>query len=631
MTVASPFSPEFREKYELVSILGEGAFGIVYHARNNFLKADVAVKVLKGQNALDLGRFERESSLLASLDHHGIVRVRDAGLDAGMTPFLVTELVVAPTLERVIATDPPPPERAVAIVAAIGEALAFAHDRGIIHRDVKPANVFVLPGGIKLGDFGLAREISGAAGLTESGMILGTPHYISPEVARGERAGPASDQYALGVIAFELLARRRPFEGEHAVSVIAARLSEEVPSLSLLRPGLPDELCRIVSRALARDPEDRFPKVLQMVESLRSHVGTRPPGSPAATVAVPASSGDTMVASPGSPASHRPSAPPQRVTRKKPMVPVEPAAPRSLSPMVVVIVLALALFGWGASTRTAQQPRGHRSPLTLQPGEDLVMAPKVLFQDDFDRQILGQWEGDVKLWNPDRRRLKRAPGSARITPREWLVVRLSHEQDWTSYDAAVDLRAESRGRAGLLFNVQRNRADLELFLCDLKVGLFYVRHLRLGDKLIWEEQYTVSNGKVPQVDREWHELRVEQRNGAVGLFVDGHRLYEFKSRFTGGLVGLAAEADQEFRSFRVLDRSGDDGAGGVSKLRTTASNFWIRHGKLVSWHRERDRQKKELPFSFRKLSQVANMWDLDHDGACAQLEELYVQAQGVAP
>ena len=204
----------------------------IYRARDNQLERDVAVKVLRPEYGTDpdfIDRFRHEAQSAASLNHPGVVAVYDYGTDP-VGPFIVMELVEGEDLASIIRRSGALPPRAAArLVAQAARALAAAHDRGFVHRDVKPGNILVTrEGRVKVADFGIARALSESA-LTLPGTTLGSVHYFSPEQARGELASPASDIYSLGIVLFELLTGRRPWTGDTAAAIATARLTGAVP------------------------------------------------------------------------------------------------------------------------------------------------------------------------------------------------------------------------------------------------------------------------------------------------------------------------------------------------------------------------------------------------------------------
>ena len=262
-------------RYRLIELLGQGGMATIYRARDHQLERDVAVKVLRPEYGRDPdfgARFRAEAQAVASLNHPNIVAVHDYGQDA-VGPFIVMELIDGEDLATVIRrTGALPPRQAARLTAEVARALAAAHGRGIVHRDVKPGNVMLSRDGrVKVTDFGIARAIAEAQ-TTLPGVTLGSVHYFSPEQARGEAATEESDIYALGIVLYELLTGTRPFSGDSAAAIALARLTDEVPSPSAVRAGIPAALEAIVRRALAPDPDARFRSAKAMAEALDAFV-----------------------------------------------------------------------------------------------------------------------------------------------------------------------------------------------------------------------------------------------------------------------------------------------------------------------------------------------------------------------
>ncbi len=266
-------------RYRLVELLGQGGMATIFRARDSQLERDVAVKVLRAEYGGDpdfVSRFRQEAQAAASLNHPSIVAVFDYGTDpAG--PFIVMELVdgedVATVLKR---SGPLPPRQAARLGAETARALAVAHASGLVHRDVKPGNILLTRDGrVKVADFGIARAIAEAQ-LTLPGTTLGSVHYFSPEQARGDQATTASDIYSLGIVLYELLTGRRPWEGDTAAAVAMARLTGPVPIPSAVRAGIPPTLEAIVRKALALDPLERFASAGAMAEALDAFLGSDP-------------------------------------------------------------------------------------------------------------------------------------------------------------------------------------------------------------------------------------------------------------------------------------------------------------------------------------------------------------------
>ncbi len=267
-------------RYLLVDRIGAGGMATVYRAMMEAVDGstvEVAVKVLAEELACDplqRERFLREARATHRVKHPNIVDVLDYGEDGG-TVYLVMELLLGATLARRIASTPMAPREAVEVVMQVTQALARAHDVAIVHRDVKPENIFLCGYGtrdVKVLDFGLA-FVRDEARLTVSGTVFGTPEYMSPEMARGAQCAPASDLYALGVTFFEMLTGRRPFDGTLA-ELIEQHLDREAPSLQDIDATLPTVLQPIVQKLLAKNLQDRYRDAHHLADDLADALAT---------------------------------------------------------------------------------------------------------------------------------------------------------------------------------------------------------------------------------------------------------------------------------------------------------------------------------------------------------------------
>ncbi|MFK0184339.1 protein kinase [Streptomyces rubiginosohelvolus] len=280
-------------RYRMTHRLGRGGMAEVYAAEDVRLGRTVAVKLLRSDLAEDpvsKARFTREAQSVAGLNHHAIVAVYDSGEDVvgGQTvPYIVMELVEGRTIRDLLLTaEAPPPEQALIIVSGVLEALAYSHQHGIVHRDIKPANVIITDSGaVKVMDFGIARALHGAQStMTQTGMVMGTPQYLSPEQALGKAVDHRSDLYATGCLLYELLALRPPFTGETPLSVVYQHVQDIPVPPSEVSDVVPPELDGMVMRSLAKDPDDRFQSAeemrglvqysLQMLQVQGGHTGT---------------------------------------------------------------------------------------------------------------------------------------------------------------------------------------------------------------------------------------------------------------------------------------------------------------------------------------------------------------------
>jgi serine/threonine-protein kinase len=248
-------------RYRLTERIAAGGMGEVWRAEDTVLGRTVAVKVLRREYADDptfLERFRAEARHTAGLSHAGIAAVYDFGEgrdDEGGSPYLVMEHVPGEPLSALVSREGVlTPERTLDIIGQAALGLQAAHDAGVIHRDVKPGNILVTPEGVvKITDFGIARATNSVP-LTQTGAIMGTAYYISPEQASGQSVTPSSDVYSLGIVAYECLTGRRPFAGDTPVSVALAQVSQEPPALPL---ELPPSVRELVMRMLAKDPAAR--------------------------------------------------------------------------------------------------------------------------------------------------------------------------------------------------------------------------------------------------------------------------------------------------------------------------------------------------------------------------------------
>jgi serine/threonine protein kinase len=250
------------DRYQLDRRIAVGGMGEVWEASDTRLGRSVAVKVLRPELSDDpefLHRFRIEARTVASLDHSGIAAVHDYGEDEGplgrRTAWLVMELVRGEPLSTLIARGPIDPEETLRLIEEAAWALQSAHERGFVHRDVKPGNILVRTDGqVKLTDFGIAKAAD-AVPVTRSGMVMGTAHYIAPEQASGAEAGPAGDVYSLGIVGYECLAGHRPFRAESAVAVAMMQVRDEPPPLPATVPLPARELIEAV---LVKDPTLRY-------------------------------------------------------------------------------------------------------------------------------------------------------------------------------------------------------------------------------------------------------------------------------------------------------------------------------------------------------------------------------------
>lgn len=345
-------------RYDLLDRIGQGGMAVVYRARDLALNRLVAVKVLREHLAEDptlVERFQLEARAAASLDNRHVVQVFDVGTDLE-SHYIVMELVDGENLKDYLTrAGPLPVDEALGIVDQVAEALGEAHAQHIIHRDIKPQNILLAEdGSVKVTDFGIAQAIS-AGTLVNSGSMLGTAQYVSPEQARGRSVGPASDLYGLGVLLYELLAGHPPFSGESPIAVALRHVQETPPDIRGERPDVPPGVAALLARLLAKDADERY----QSAEAFRRQLEAVRHGDP------------QVEPEPGA----------------APAEPGPPAKRRTWLYVLGIVVLVLAGLIY-AFFRWLQGP----APVTLPNLRNLTVkaAEAQLIREGFQPQLLGQ-------------------------------------------------------------------------------------------------------------------------------------------------------------------------------------------------------------------------------------------------
>ncbi|MEZ0364950.1 Stk1 family PASTA domain-containing Ser/Thr kinase [Mycobacterium sp. pUA109] len=356
------------DRYELGEILGFGGMSEVHIARDTRLHRDVAVKVLRADLARDPSfylRFRREAQNAAALNHPAIVAVYDTGeaeTPAGPLPYIVMEYVNGVTLRDIVHGEGPmPPRRAIEVIADACQALNFSHQHGIIHRDVKPANIMIsTANAVKVMDFGIARALADSGNsVTQTAAVIGTAQYLSPEQARGESVDARSDVYSLGCVLYEILTGEPPFIGDSPVAVAYQHVREDPTPPSQRHDGISPELDAVVLKALAKNPDNRYQTAAEMRNDLvRVHNGEAPDAPKVLTDA----ERTAMLAS-----SSRPVGPVSPVTDPLPRQEPDFASDRTVGSVgrwliavailaVLTVVVTLVINTFGGSTHKVQVP-----------------------------------------------------------------------------------------------------------------------------------------------------------------------------------------------------------------------------------------------------------------------------------
>ncbi|HEX2610649.1 MAG TPA: serine/threonine-protein kinase, partial [Gemmatimonadales bacterium] len=247
-------------RYEITRLLGRGGMAVVYLAQDLTLERQVAIKVLPPEMAHDqklVVRFQQEAKTAAKLDHPNIIPIYRVEHEAGLVYF-VMKYVTGRSLDQLLEQGPVSFDVTRRILREAALALGHAHQRGIVHRDVKPANIMMeADGRVMLTDFGISKVLEGSSQLTGTGNIIGTPHYMAPEQAKGLEVDGRADQYALAVVGHQLLTGKQPFDGS-SHSILYKHVFEAPPRIFESRPDAPTDLCAALDRALAKEPEKRF-------------------------------------------------------------------------------------------------------------------------------------------------------------------------------------------------------------------------------------------------------------------------------------------------------------------------------------------------------------------------------------
>jgi serine/threonine-protein kinase len=374
------YSGQVLGDFELVRRIGVGGMGQVYLARQRSLKRHVAIKILKGElaaNSVNLQRFQAEAEAVANITHAHIVQVYSIGEDRGLH-YMALEYVDGRNLRDFLEKKGVPDlTLALAIMRQVASALERAGELGFVHRDIKPENILLSrKGEVKITDFGLSRCFASDAplNLTQSGMTMGTPLYMSPEQVRGQVVDPRSDIYSFGVTSYHMLAGEPPFKAATAFDVALQHVQGTARPLREVRPDLPAELCAIVHKMMARRPEDRYQSAREIVNDLirlKDGAGLSSGPVPAAAFGLAAGSSSTSV-----PAV---SGPTQLMTQVT-------STSSSAGRYLLVGALALAAAGGGAALHWYRTP----APRAIHPDDalaDVDPAPSVLREKELRRNI----------------------------------------------------------------------------------------------------------------------------------------------------------------------------------------------------------------------------------------------------
>ena len=454
-------------RYELQELVGSGGMSNVFRAYDRLLERSVAIKILHEQLGRDedyVERFRREARSVAQLSHPNIVTVIDRGEEDGRQ-YIVFEYIEGENLKALVANGALPVDEALHYGLQVGQALDFAHKRGLVHRDVKPQNVLLNEDGqAKVTDFGIARSLD-VQGVTQTGTVLGTSDYIAPEQARGDKVDQKTDIYSLGTVLYELLTGEVPYEGDNFVVVAMRHVNDPVPSVLARRPDAPIRLDLAIQRAMAKDPADRFESMERFVEELeRCVVEFAQDGDEGATMIVPR--------------ARRPRRPPRARRRRRPL-PVVP---------VLLGVVALALLAASAyllADRGAEVPIVREEETTAPVRIAGVGAIDPTGDGEHDDEAPDATDGDRgTYWTTETYQSfdKEGVGLVLETSRPAALSRLVIESDESGFPAKI--RASSSPNAGFVdVSMEQTVGPTTTFAIDTdgKEYRYYLVWLRLPD------------------------------------------------------------------------------------------------------------------------------------------------------
>ena len=364
-------------KYEIERLLGKGGMAAVFLAHDLTLEREVAIKVLPPDVAQDeqvVRRFQQEAKTAAKLDHPNIIPIYRVESEGGLNYF-VMKYISGTSLEDLLEKRQPLAfDHIQRVLWEAACALGHAHQRGVVHRDVKPANImFDHESRVMLTDFGISKALQAATGFTATGMIIGTPHYMAPEQAKGQSVDGRADQYSLGIVGYRMLTSELPFSGDSVHTILYKHIFEEVPLAKTRRADVPDFLSTAIARALSKEPEHRFPTMEEFATAVWPEQPVAAPARGAAARAPRAPrvvTADTPTEVTSAPTSPLPAAPPKPATRR-----VAPAPRKSRAGLIAGLVALLGVVGTGGYFLLGRSKPEPQSSESQAPPSGLVATP----------------------------------------------------------------------------------------------------------------------------------------------------------------------------------------------------------------------------------------------------------------
>ncbi|MBV6449654.1 MAG: Serine/threonine-protein kinase PknD [Anaerolineales bacterium] len=538
--------------YRIISQVGQGGMATVYKAYQASMDRNVAIKVLPRQLAESpefAARFQQEARIIARLEHPHILPVFDFGESDGVTYFVMRYLE-AGTLKTKMEAGPLSLNEIDRLFTQLAEALNYAHGHGIIHRDLKPANALIdESGNLFLTDFGIAKLLESASPrLTQTDAIMGTPAYISPEQARAETVNQRSDIYSLGIILYEMVTGSVPFVADTPLAVILKHISDPLPPPSIVKKDIPQPIERVILKALAKDPDDRYATAAEFLSAWKRALEETETARPSPDrISTPASRA-------GTPAS--------------PSRPVSRPAPNRTGWVVgclVVACLAFSVMGIGVFFWNWQMPAFLSSP-TLTPFPTLTSAPppvataEILLQDDFSQNgitwgTLTDSDNSVE-YDGEALRMKV------LQQKNWFVWTTPNDEVYQNIHTEVSV-TNNDGESTTAFGImcyQQDASNSYYYLAMTPAGEYAIAISKEGESDVFftnDDQWGASD--LIEHNKATYRVGADCGNGVLSLYVDGKLIDSVSDNtYTSGIVGLfiwsgdnVSAADATFDDFIV--------------------------------------------------------------------------------
>ncbi len=560
-------------QYQIIEVAGKGGMAVVYKAFQPSLNRHVALKVLPDYLAQDeqfVMRFEQEARAAAALRHPNIMVIYDVGQE-GATHYIAAEYLEGATLSQAIAAQrgPLPLPRIVNIINQLASALDFAHARGLVHRDIKPSNAFVgADDHVTLMDFGIAKALQGGAQMTRTGTMVGTPEYMSPEQAEGRQIDRRSDIYSLGVMLYQLLTGRVPFQAETPTAVLLAHVMQMPQPPTQLNPNIPPAVEAVVMRSLAKRSEDRFPTAGELAQALARAAS----GAPASAYLPP-----TVV--PGRPT---PTPPPASQSGYAPRTPTPPPMPPQrksgggvnwllwgglgLGAVAFLCVAGFVILYMIGSSGGNPTPVPTEVTLVTQTplSTEVVPTPAdaVLFEDDFQSQQVSEDKGWVfepgenvdTAWSDGKMTIA-------IKKKNWLGLNWP-DGDYDDFGVEIEAQPTTSGYTeyGIAFRVTGSSDARSYYIFGVTTNGKYYLQKKLEGAWADTDPVRATSSQFIKPGQTKNVLRVLARGDQISLYINGSLVNTVTDdAISSGSVGIFAgtgdndSAETAFSRVTVLD------------------------------------------------------------------------------